>query len=121
MFTYATVPDGPIENLAYQNISSTAVNVSWLPPAQPNGIVFYNVSLTIQEAQMDREILLLILHDTNVVFDRLEKYTSYLLKISPATKKGLSERYTTTLHIRTEEDGMSFFVLIFGFAPKCSI
>lgn len=58
---------------------------------------------------MDHEILLLILHDTNVVFDRLKKYTSYLLKITPATEKGLSEIHSTILHIRTEEDGMSFF------------
>ncbi|XP_060100400.1 phosphatidylinositol phosphatase PTPRQ [Heteronotia binoei] len=104
VYTDQDIPDGPIENLAYQNISSTAVNVSWLPPVQPNGIVFYNVSLTKQEAQMDCEFLLLVLHDTNVVFDRLEKYTRYLLKIAPATEKGLSEKHTTTLHIRTEED-----------------
>nr|XP_056702969.1 phosphatidylinositol phosphatase PTPRQ [Euleptes europaea] len=105
VYTDQDIPDGPIENLAYQNISSTAVYVSWLPPAQPNGIVFYNVSLTrVHEAQMDHEILLLVLHDTNVVFDKLDKYTSYLLKITPATEKGLSEMHTTTFHIKTEED-----------------
>ncbi|KAH0616712.1 hypothetical protein JD844_028043 [Phrynosoma platyrhinos] len=98
------VPDGPIEQLAYQNVSSTAVNISWMPPIQPNGVVFYNVSLEIQDAQGDAEILSFISYDTNVVINRLEKYTSYLLNITPATEKGPSEMHTTSLYIRTEED-----------------
>lgn len=77
-----------------------------MPPAQPNGMVFYKVSLTMQEAQTDHEIMSLILNDTNVVLRKLEKYTSYLLKISPATENGVSEMHTASLHIRTEEDGM---------------
>ncbi|XP_028601411.2 phosphatidylinositol phosphatase PTPRQ isoform X2 [Podarcis muralis] len=104
LYTDQDVPDGPVEQLAYQNISSTAVNISWMPPAQPNGMVFYKVSLTMQEAQMDHEIMSLILNDTNVVLLNLEKYTSYLLKITPATENGVSEMHTASLHIRTEED-----------------
>ncbi|XP_062990783.1 phosphatidylinositol phosphatase PTPRQ [Elgaria multicarinata webbii] len=104
LYTDQDIPDGPIQHLAYQNISSTAVNISWMPPAQPNGIVFYNISLTIPGAQRDYEIWSLISYDINIVFDKLEKYTSYLLKITPATEKGPSETHTTILHIRTEED-----------------
>ncbi|XP_053260708.1 phosphatidylinositol phosphatase PTPRQ isoform X5 [Podarcis raffonei] len=104
LYTDQDVPDGPVEQLAYQNISSTAVNISWMPPAQPNGMVFYKVSLTMQDAQTDHEILSLILNDTNVVLRKLEKYTSYLLKITPATENGVSEMHTASLHIRTEED-----------------
>ncbi|XP_053114008.1 phosphatidylinositol phosphatase PTPRQ [Hemicordylus capensis] len=104
VYTDQDIPDGPIEQLAYQNITSTAVNISWMPPSQPNGIVFYHLSLTMQDAQTEQKILSLILYETNVVFDKLEKYSSYLLKITPATAKGLSEVYTIDLHIRTEED-----------------
>nr|XP_034982811.1 phosphatidylinositol phosphatase PTPRQ [Zootoca vivipara] len=104
LYTDQDVPDGPVEQLAYQNISSTAVNITWMPPAQPNGMVFYKVSLTMQDGQTDREILSLILNDTNVVLRKLEKYTSYLLRITPATENGMSEMHTASLHITTEED-----------------
>lgn len=40
-----------------------------------------------------------------MVFDKLEKYTDYLLQITPATEKGLSEIHTAGLHIKTDEDG----------------
>lgn len=38
-------------------------------------------------------------------FDNLEKYTDYILKITPSTEKGFSDTYTAQLHIKTEEDG----------------
>ncbi|XP_066489466.1 phosphatidylinositol phosphatase PTPRQ [Tiliqua scincoides] len=104
VYTDQDIPDGPIEQLTYQNMTSTAVNISWMPPSQPNGIVFYHVSLTMQDAQTEHVVLSLILYETNVIFDKLEKYTRYLLKISPATEKGNSEMHMASLHITTEED-----------------
>ncbi|XP_078233068.1 phosphatidylinositol phosphatase PTPRQ isoform X1 [Pogona vitticeps] len=104
LYTDQDIPDGPIEQLAYQNISSTAVNISWMPPLQPNGIVFYNVSLTMQDVLADSEMWSLVSYDTNMVIDQLEKYTGYILKITPATEKGPSEMHTTSFCIRTEED-----------------
>ncbi|XP_062838740.1 phosphatidylinositol phosphatase PTPRQ isoform X3 [Anolis carolinensis] len=104
LYTDQDVPDGPIEQLAYQNISSTAINISWMPPIQPNGIVFYNISLAIQDAQGDPEIWSFISYDTNMVINHLEKYTTYLLNITPATEKGPSEIHMTSLYITTEED-----------------
>ncbi|KAM6436186.1 phosphatidylinositol phosphatase PTPRQ isoform 2-T2 [Liasis olivaceus] len=104
LYTDQDIPDGPVDQLAYQNISSTVVNVSWVPPMQPNGLVFYNVSLTMKDTQINHEIWSLVLYDTNIIFNKLEKYTSYLLNITPATEKGSSEMYTSSLYIRTEED-----------------
>ncbi|KAJ6651382.1 hypothetical protein lerEdw1_020955 [Lerista edwardsae] len=104
VYTDEDIPDGPIEQLTYQNITSTTVNISWMPPSQPNGIVFYHVSLTMQDVQTDRDVLSLTLYETNVIFDKLKKYTRYLLKICPATEKGQSEMHISSLHITTEED-----------------
>lgn len=59
----------------------------------------------MQDTETDRDVLSLILYETNVIFDKLEKYTRYLLKISPATEKGRSEMHISSLHITTEEDG----------------
>ncbi|XP_074868405.1 phosphatidylinositol phosphatase PTPRQ isoform X2 [Carettochelys insculpta] len=104
VYTDQDVPDGPVESLTYENISSTSINVSWLPPSQPNGVVFFLVSLSLLDTQMDSEILSLITYNKSVIFDKLEKYTDYVLKIIPATVKGSSKMHTVKLHIKTEED-----------------
>ncbi|XP_013931748.1 PREDICTED: phosphatidylinositol phosphatase PTPRQ [Thamnophis sirtalis] len=104
LYTDQDLPDGPVTQLSYQNISSTVINVSWIPPMQPNGLIFYNISLTMKDTQTNDEILSLLLYDTNIIFNKLEKYANYLLNITPATEKGSSEMYTLSVYIRTEED-----------------
>ncbi|KAM6302420.1 phosphatidylinositol phosphatase PTPRQ [Podargus strigoides] len=97
------IPDGSVENLVYQNISSSSVNVSWLPPSQPNGLVFFHVSLSLSQLGTN-QILSFLTYNTSIIFDNLEKYTDYILKITPATDKGSSELHALSMHIRTDED-----------------
>uniref|UniRef100_A0A8D0GQE2 Phosphatidylinositol phosphatase PTPRQ n=1 Tax=Sphenodon punctatus TaxID=8508 RepID=A0A8D0GQE2_SPHPU len=104
VYTDQDIPDGPVESLTYQNISSTAVNVSWFPPSQPNGRVFYNISLSFLDTQKSHEMLSVVTYDTSMLFDKLEKYSDYILKITPVTEKGLSEMNVANLYIKTEED-----------------
>ncbi|XP_034500111.1 phosphatidylinositol phosphatase PTPRQ isoform X2 [Ailuropoda melanoleuca] len=97
------IPEGFVGNLTYESISSTAINVSWSPPSLPNGLVFYYVSLSLQ--QTPRHVRpLLVTYERSMYFDNLEKYTDYILKITPSTEKGFSDTYTAQLHIKTEED-----------------
>ncbi|XP_071622442.1 phosphatidylinositol phosphatase PTPRQ [Heliangelus exortis] len=103
VYTDQDIPDGAVENLVYQNISSSSVNVSWLPPSQPNGLVFFHISLSLLEPGTNK-ILSFLTYNTSIIFDNLEKYTDYILKITPATDKGSSELHTLSLHIRTDED-----------------
>ncbi|XP_021240934.1 phosphatidylinositol phosphatase PTPRQ isoform X5 [Numida meleagris] len=103
VYTDQDIPDGPVENLVYQNISSSSVNVSWLPPSQPNGLVFFHVSLSLLQLGTNK-ILSFLTYNTSIIFDNLEKYTDYILKITPATDKGSSELHALSLHIRTDED-----------------
>ncbi|XP_075603760.1 phosphatidylinositol phosphatase PTPRQ isoform X4 [Balearica regulorum gibbericeps] len=103
VYTDQDIPDGSVENLVYQNISSSSVNVSWLPPSQPNGLVFFHVSLSLLQLGT-KKILSLLTYNTSLIFDNLEKYTDYILKITPATDKGSSELHALSLHIRTDED-----------------
>ncbi|NWQ75109.1 PTPRQ phosphatase, partial [Columbina picui] len=103
VYTDQDIPDGSVENLVYQNISSSSVNVSWLPPSQPNGLVFFHVSLSLLQLGTHK-ILSFLTYNTSIVFDNLEKYTDYILKITPATDKGSSELHALSLHIRTDED-----------------
>jgi len=110
------VPDGSVENLVYQNISSSSVNVSWLPPSQPNGLVFFHVSLSSLQLGTSK-ILCFLTYNTSIIFDNLEKYTDYVLKIIPATDKGSSELHAQSLHIRTDEDGK--ISIFYSFLRKC--
>ncbi|XP_057285376.1 phosphatidylinositol phosphatase PTPRQ isoform X1 [Pezoporus wallicus] len=103
VYTDQDIPDGFVENLVCQNISSSSVNVSWLPPSQPNGLVFFHVSLSLLQLGTSK-VLSFVTYNTSIVFDNLEKYTDYILKITPATDKGSSELHALSLHIRTDED-----------------
>ncbi|NXG43840.1 PTPRQ phosphatase, partial [Psilopogon haemacephalus] len=103
VYTDQDIPDGCVENLVYQNISSSSVNVSWLPPSQPNGLVFFHISLSLLHFGTNK-IKSFLTYNTSIIFDHLEKYTDYFLKITPATEKGSSELHTLSLHIRTDED-----------------
>ncbi|XP_047723295.1 phosphatidylinositol phosphatase PTPRQ [Prionailurus viverrinus] len=103
VYTDQDIPEGFVGNLTYESISSTAINVSWSPPSHPNGLVFYYVSLSLQ--QTPRHVTpLLVTYERSIYFDNLEKYTDYILKITPSTEKGFSDTYTAQLHIKTEED-----------------
>ncbi|KAM9072639.1 phosphatidylinositol phosphatase PTPRQ isoform 2-T3 [Megaptera novaeangliae] len=103
VYTDQDIPEGVVGNLTYKSISSTAINVSWGPPSQPNGLVFYYVSLSSQ--QTPRHVRPpLVTYERSMYFDNLEKYTDYILKITPSTEKGFSDTYTAQLHIKTEED-----------------
>ncbi|XP_054255688.1 phosphatidylinositol phosphatase PTPRQ [Indicator indicator] len=104
VYTDQDIPDGCVENLVYQNISSSSVNVSWLPPSQPNGLVFFHVSLSLLQLGTNKMMKSFLTYTTSIVLDHLEKYTDYILKITPATEKGASELHALSLHIRTDED-----------------
>nr|XP_023423411.1 LOW QUALITY PROTEIN: phosphatidylinositol phosphatase PTPRQ [Cavia porcellus] len=103
VYTDQDIPEGLVGNLTYKSISSTAVNVSWVPPSQPNGLVFYYVSLSLQQTAHNVGPPV-VTYESNMYFDNLEKYTDYVLKITPATEKGFSDTYTAQLHIKTQED-----------------
>ncbi|XP_015208369.2 phosphatidylinositol phosphatase PTPRQ isoform X2 [Lepisosteus oculatus] len=100
--TLEDVPDGPVSNLNAQNISSTTISVSWLPPDSPNGRVFYMVSL--REAQTNTPTLKLTTNKTVILFENLQKYTDYILEVTAATVAGFSENTTTIKYLRTDED-----------------
>ncbi|XP_069845283.1 phosphatidylinositol phosphatase PTPRQ [Dipodomys merriami] len=102
VYTDQDIPEGLVRNLTYESISSTAINVSWSPPPLPNGLVFYYVSLHLQ--QTPGHVGTLVTYENSMYFGNLEKYSDYIFKITPSTEKGFSDNYTAQLHIKTEED-----------------
>ncbi|XP_048024016.1 phosphatidylinositol phosphatase PTPRQ isoform X2 [Megalobrama amblycephala] len=108
--TLEDVPSGPVHNLTATIYSSTAVVISWDPPLEPNGKVFYQLSL--QEAgtthpSINRTINITISKTTTdniYLFTKLRKYFPYIIKVTPATSAGSAVNHTATLHLRTDED-----------------
>ncbi|XP_067276105.1 phosphatidylinositol phosphatase PTPRQ isoform X2 [Pseudorasbora parva] len=108
--TLEDVPSGPVHNLTATIYSSTAVVISWDPPLEPNGRVFYQLSL--QEAgtthpSINRTVNITISKTTTdniYLFTKLRKYFPYIIKVTPATSAGSAVNHTATLNLRTDED-----------------
>ncbi|XP_026142639.1 LOW QUALITY PROTEIN: phosphatidylinositol phosphatase PTPRQ [Carassius auratus] len=105
-----SLPSGPVHNLTAMIYSSTAVVISWDPPLEPNGRVFYQLSL--QEAgtthpSINRTVNTTITKTTTdniYLFTKLRKYFPYIIKVTPATSAGSALNHTAMLPLRTDED-----------------
>ncbi|KAI4902613.1 hypothetical protein NFI96_032935 [Prochilodus magdalenae] len=108
--TLEDVPSGPVHNLSAQLYGSTAVVISWDPPLEPNGRVFYQLSL--QEAgithpsinRTDNRTITKNTTDTVFLFTKLRKYFPYVLRVTPATGAGSALNHTSLLQLRTDDD-----------------
>uniref|UniRef100_A0A3P8V0V9 Protein tyrosine phosphatase receptor type Q n=1 Tax=Cynoglossus semilaevis TaxID=244447 RepID=A0A3P8V0V9_CYNSE len=111
-----TVGEGPVANVTektreqvpssvlqvtYQNISSTSIQVNWVPPLNPNGqITHYTVyGLKLHNKQP----LQWMSNTTNILITDLEKYTGYKLRVAASTAAGESSL--------SEEDDIFVFTL----------
>ncbi|KAL6478813.1 hypothetical protein MHYP_G00122460 [Metynnis hypsauchen] len=77
-----------VQDVSYQNISSTSVLVSWSPPLNPNGKIthytIYLLNLHSHEAQQK------LTNATSIVLIGLNKYTQYKLRVAASTAVGES-------------------------------
>ncbi|KAK3549019.1 hypothetical protein QTP70_025091, partial [Hemibagrus guttatus] len=104
------VPSDTVHNLSAQLYGSTAVVISWDPPLEPNGRVFYQLSL--QEAgithpsinRTENQTITKTTTDTVFLFTKLRKYFPYVLRVIPATSAGPALDHTSVLHLRTDDD-----------------
>ncbi|XP_029951736.1 phosphatidylinositol phosphatase PTPRQ [Salarias fasciatus] len=85
--TREQVPSSVLE-VTYQNISSTSIRVSWVPPLNPNGrITHYTVyGLKLH----NNEALTWVAESTSIVITDLDKYTGYKLRVAASTAVGES-------------------------------
>ncbi|XP_060933059.1 phosphatidylinositol phosphatase PTPRQ [Limanda limanda] len=98
--TREQVPSSVLE-VSYQNISSTSIQVSWVPPINPNGRIthytIYGLQLYSQQALMWSS------NTTSILITDLEKYTGYTLRVAASTAVGESSL--------TEEDDIFVYTL----------
>uniref|UniRef100_A0A3Q3G4C3 Protein tyrosine phosphatase receptor type Q n=1 Tax=Labrus bergylta TaxID=56723 RepID=A0A3Q3G4C3_9LABR len=73
--------------VSYQNISSTSILVTWVPPLNPNGLIthyaVYGLNLRSNRA-------LQWVSDTTSILITLDKYTGYKLRVAASTAVGES-------------------------------
>ncbi|KAK2842216.1 hypothetical protein Q5P01_012416 [Channa striata] len=107
------VPSDSVRNLTAQIFSSTAIIISWDPPLEPNGRLYYR--LTLQEAgnlqNMSNQGAAAVNNtisysttDNIFLFTKLRKYFPYVLTVTPATGAGLAYNHTSTVYLRTDDD-----------------
>ncbi|XP_034542203.1 phosphatidylinositol phosphatase PTPRQ [Notolabrus celidotus] len=98
--TREQVPSSVLE-VSYQNISSTSIQVNWVPPLNPNGrITHYTVyGLNLYNNQA----LKWVSDTTSILITDLEKYTGYKLRVAASTAVGESSL--------SEEDDVFVFTL----------
>ncbi|CAK8678013.1 unnamed protein product [Clavelina lepadiformis] len=92
-------PDSPPLDVEYRNITSSVINVSWVPPKIPNGVILrYNVYYsndTVSNSQTSNE--------TSVVIQRLRPYGLYTIQVTASTRIGESNHKSAPLIARTME------------------
>ncbi|KAL4659549.1 phosphatidylinositol phosphatase PTPRQ-like isoform X3 [Arapaima gigas] len=104
--TLEDVPGGPVLNLKVIIFSSTTVEVSWDPPFEPNGRVFYYLSLEKVPEYGTAETIVSkkTTNKTSFLFVELCPYTVYNLSVTAATHVGYSENSTRFLKLTTDDD-----------------
>ncbi|XP_065790222.1 phosphatidylinositol phosphatase PTPRQ isoform X4 [Muntiacus reevesi] len=99
--TSETVPDSAPENITYKNITSGEIELSFLPPSIPNGIIkTYTIYLMESNGNEERAI-----NTTSLIqnIKGLKKYTQYTIEVSASTLKGEGIR-SAPINVLTEED-----------------
>ncbi|ERE91592.1 phosphotidylinositol phosphatase PTPRQ-like protein [Cricetulus griseus] len=99
--TSETVPGSAPENITYKNISSREIEISFLPPSSPNGIIQkYTIYL---KRNNDSEARTVNTTSLTQNIRGLKKYTHYVIEVSASTLKGEGVR-SLPISILTEED-----------------
>ena len=103
-----TVPSAPL-NLEYVNLTSTAIQVTWLPPADPNGIIDnYTLMLTFEADGTSENITDISITTHNVT--GLLPYQEYTIVVYALTDKGPGSG-SIPLNVLTDEDSKLAMIL----------
>lgn len=82
----------------------TGINVNWLPPLHPNGLVNYTVYYRVEGGSRDLSV---ITNDTFVNLENLEKFALYRISVQSYNREKLlpSSDLPFDITIRTQAGG----------------
>lgn len=94
-------PDSPPQNLELINVTATEINLRWLPPEQPNGLITHYEVL-----YSDSNIFLIKnASSTSISLSEMKPYTLYNISVRAFTRLGYGNQSSFPLLVRTSETG----------------
>nr|XP_039247526.1 phosphatidylinositol phosphatase PTPRQ-like [Styela clava] len=97
-------PGSPPHELAYKNMTSSSVILSWEKPLEPNGIIQYYVIKILHDSSEEYLRLQTEGADTEFVVENLKPDSSYTVLVHAHTKHGDGGVESDPLQIHTKED-----------------
>ncbi|XP_063303215.1 phosphatidylinositol phosphatase PTPRQ [Pelobates fuscus] len=92
-----------VQNIRYQNISSTSIMVFWDPPSEPNGMITHYTVYAMEVHTS--EAFHVITSNNSILMTGLKKYTDYKMRIAASTGAGESDlSKENDIYVRTLED-----------------
>ncbi|XP_040264377.1 phosphatidylinositol phosphatase PTPRQ isoform X1 [Bufo bufo] len=101
--TLEDAPGSPPQNLVSAGVNATAINLEWLPPAEPNGII------THYEIIYTNSTVILAQNTSSRAFTvtDLNPYTLYRISVRAYTQFGHGNQSTPILSVKTSETAPS--------------
>ncbi|KAM8974303.1 LOW QUALITY PROTEIN: phosphatidylinositol phosphatase PTPRQ [Pelodytes ibericus] len=94
-----------VENVSYQNISSTSVLVFWDPPLEPNGMITHYTIYAMELNRPEAEAFNVMTSNNSILITGLKKYTDYKMRVTASTRAGESSLSSENeIYVRTLED-----------------
>ncbi|GAB0176424.1 phosphatidylinositol phosphatase PTPRQ [Grus japonensis] len=92
-------PDSPPQNVELINVTATEINLRWLPPEQPNGLITHFEVLYSDS----NDLFIKNASSTSISLSEMKPYTLYNISIRAFTRLGHGNQSSSPLLVRTLE------------------
>lgn len=98
-------PDSPPQNVELINVTATEINLRWLPPEQPNGLITHYEVLYGDS----NDVFIKNASFTSISLSEMKPYTLYNISVRAFTRLGHGNQSSFPLPVRTSETGEYIF------------
>ncbi|KAK2515189.1 Ptprq [Columba guinea] len=92
-------PDSPPQNVELINVTATEINLRWLPPEQPNGLITHYEVLFSDS----NDLFIKNASSTSISLGEMKPYTLYNISVRAFTRLGHGNQSSFPLLVRTSE------------------
>ncbi|OWK63035.1 Phosphatidylinositol phosphatase PTPRQ [Lonchura striata] len=96
-------PDSPPHNLELINVTATEINLRWLPPEQPNGLITHYEVLYSDS----NNFFIKNASSTSISLSEMKPYTLYNISVRAFTRLGYGNQSSFPLLVRTSETDLN--------------
>ncbi|XP_010155269.1 PREDICTED: fibronectin-like, partial [Eurypyga helias] len=94
-------PDSPPQNVELINVTATEINLRWLPPEQPNGLITHYEVLYSDS----NDLFIKNASSTSISLREMKPYTLYNISVWAFTRLGHGNQSSFPLLVKTSETG----------------